>query len=195
VILDLRNGQRRAGILTVTFEDDFNKQLDEVLKIRFVPEGETVEEKIDIKDVVGYSYRNNYYAVENLYLFNDQRFHSLFAKKLTGDSSKIQLYELYQSGRGNVTGEEVYSYYISIGKSGETIFTRGEQLMPNFEVKMSSFVEDCPELAQKIRNKQSGYFLPFVSFNAFKPREVLTRIINEYNHCGQHSHDDRSNSR
>ena len=95
------------------------------------------------------------------------------------------MYELYESGIGNATGEIRYSYFISLPSFSEykTINTRSNQLIPFFDEKMGVIVSDCPLLARKIRNRERGYFIPEMSFNTFKHREVMTKIIDEYNLC------------
>jgi len=106
-------------------------------------------------------------------------------KRLTGENSRIQLYELYESGRGNDAGEIEYTYFLSYPSCGplDALNTRSSVFMPSFEQKMSLLVEDCPGLAQKILAKDNGYFIPVASFNIKKHPDVLLRIIDEYNKC------------
>jgi hypothetical protein len=82
-------------------------------------------------------------------------------------------------------GEVRYSYYLSWPSFGqkETMNTRSSALLPQFEEKMSKIVDDCPALAEKIRLKEKGYFIPMTSFKLKKHPEVLLKIINEYNNC------------
>ncbi|HMH23137.1 MAG TPA: hypothetical protein VK563_15240 [Puia sp.] len=185
VVLYLRDQPAVAGLLTVPFEDNFNREPAAAQGLKFIPEGKSEEKIINIKAVIGYSINKNYYALKELFLFTNNKDHLLFAKRLTREDSKIQLYELYESGNGNVTGETQYSYYISLPASGqyETINTKSNKLIPNFDQKMSELVADCPSLVQKIKEKQNGYFVPLLSFNTFKHKEVMTKIIDEYNNC------------
>jgi hypothetical protein len=185
VVLYLRNKPGLAGSLTVPFEENFNKPAIQPLPLKFTPEGDTREDNIDLKDVIGYSLGKDYYALKNLFLFTDNAEHLLFAKRMTGEDSRIQLYELYESGKGNATAEPQYSYFISLPtfSQNETLNTHSINLIPDFDQKMSELVSDCPSLAQKIKNKQTGYFIPLSSFKTFKHKEVMTKIINEYNNC------------
>ncbi len=185
VVLYLLNKPPVSGTLTITFENDFNRDLANVQAPKFMPEGKNEEEKIDIKEIVGYTFDKNYYALKQFYLFTNNSYHFLFGKRLTGEASKIQLYELYETGKGNATGQTEYSYFITMPGFGryETLNTHSEKLTPNFDLKMSELVADCPTVAQKIRNKQKDYFIPVVSFNTFKHKEVMMKIIEDYNNC------------
>ena len=109
----------------------------------------------------------------------------LFVRRLTPEKSKIQLYELYESGNGNPTGETRYTYYLSLpGYSPlTTINAQSSDVVPYFDEKVSKMVADCPALANKIRNREKGYFLPAVTFDAKRPGEVLLKIIKEYDQC------------
>jgi hypothetical protein len=185
-VLYLRNKPAMEGTLTIHYEYNFNGLGPvNVQRLNFIADGKTEEQNIEYTEVIGYSINKDYYALKNLYLFSTNRYHLLFAKRLTGEDSRIQLYELFESGLGNQTGETQYSYFISLSTYSqyETLNTKSDKLIPNFDLNMSSLVSDCPSLAEKIREKENGYFIPFFSFNTFKHREVMTKIIGEYNNC------------
>lgn len=185
VILYMRDHSRIPGTLTILLEDFYNLDVDSKTSIRFIPEGDSAEENINLNAIEGYSIGPDFYALKKLDLFMNNTHYLLFVKRLTAESSKIQLYELYESGRGNNTGEIKYSYYLSLPSYGtlETMNTRSSGLVPSFDEKMSEIVHDCPALSQKIQAKEKGYFLPLTSFNIKKHPEVLLKIINEYNNC------------
>jgi hypothetical protein len=185
VILYLRDQSRIPGTLTISLENFYNLDVDSKTSIRFTPGGDSTEENINLKTIEGYSIGPDFYALKKLDLFMNNTFYLLFVKRLTAERSKIQLYELYESGRGNNTGEIKYSYYLSLPSYGplETMNTRSSGLVPFFDEKMSEIVHDCPALSQKIQSKEEGYFLPLTSFNIKKHPEVLLKIINEYNNC------------
>jgi hypothetical protein len=140
---------------------------------------------IDINKISGYWFDSTYYALKKVDIHMNGIYRLLFLKRLTGENSRIQLYELYESGRGNDSGEPDHSYYLSYPSCGplDAINTRSSLIIPSFEQKMSLLVEDCPGLAQKILAKNNGYFIPVASFNIKKHPDVLLRIINEYNKC------------
>ncbi len=185
VILFLRDGSKVPGLLTVTFETFNSANITYSDAVEFIPEGKDSMEKIKLNAIDGYAMGNDFYALKKLDIYMNSINRLLFVKRLSPENSKIQLYELYESGRGNYSGEVKYSYYLTLPSSGplETINTRSSVIMPSFELKMSNIVADCPSLAEKIRLKQEGYFLPMVTFNIKKHPEVLLKIINEYNAC------------
>lgn len=181
----MRDGSKMPGLLTVTFETFNSANIDYPDVVEFVPEGKDSTEKIKLNAIAGYAMGNDFYALKKLDMYMNNINRLLFVKRLSPENSKIQLYELYESGRGNYSAEVKYSYYLSLPSSGplEAINTRSSAIIPSFELKMSNIVSDCPSLAEKIRLKQEGYFLPMVTFNIKKHPEVLLKIINEYNAC------------
>jgi hypothetical protein len=185
VILVLRNQVKISGEININFENAFNNMGEQKPFIQFIPEGKSAIENINVNDIVGYSRGPDFFALKKIDLNLNETYRLLFVKRLTVEDSKIQLYELYESGRGNYSGETHYSYYLSFPSYEplQTMNTRSNSLVPNFDQKMSSLLSDCPALAEKIELKEAGYFLPQVSFNAKILPEVLLKIINEYNHC------------
>jgi hypothetical protein len=186
VILFLRNQDSIPGELYVSFENDFNAQVYPKHYLEFIPQGKAEIEHIDLDNIAGYSMGANFFALKNIKtnLFEGSD-RWLFVRRMTSENSKIRLYELYESGVGNATGEPNYSYYLSFPSFAffQTINARSTSLFPFFDLKMSGFVSDCPALAKKIKTQEKGYYLPSVFFNAKKLPEVLLRIINEYNQC------------
>jgi hypothetical protein len=185
--LYLTNKDTVPGTLTVTLED--NGHLSSGARypsfVNFTPEGKDTAQRISLSQIVGYRMSTTFYALKVVDIRMNGVQRLLFLQQLTPDSSKIQLYELHESGQANATGESLTSYYLSLpGFSRlEAINTHGIRIIPEFEEKMSAIVADCPTLAARIRSKEKGYYIPFVSFAAKKHPEVLLRIINEYNHC------------
>ena len=184
-LLYWNNGDTTTGEISVALETIFSANVNYQPSIEFTPTGKIGKQVIHFSDIRGYRIGSTYYALKNLDISVNGTYRTLFVKQLTPDSSKIHLYELHESGRGNATGESLYSYYLSLKSSGplETINSKSVKIIPNFDLKMSEIVSDCPKLADKIRRKQDGYYLPFISFNPKKQPEVLLRIINEYNSC------------
>jgi hypothetical protein len=185
VILVLRNHVKISGEININFEADFNTKGEQKPFIEFIPEGKSAIENINLNDIVGYSRGADFFALKKIDVNLNETYRLLFVKRLTVEDSKIQLYELYESGIGNYSGETHYSYYLSFPSYDllQTMNTKSASLIPYFERKMSILVSDCPALAEKIMAKETGYFLPLVSFNTKKIPEVLLKIIDEYNHC------------
>lgn len=179
------NGSVVKGKLTVLFENNFNYNNERKVFVKFSGEGMQEEKLLDIHEIKGYSIDSNFYMLKYVDLNVNASRYLLFVKRLTRETDKLQLYQLHQEFSSNYTGEVQDFYYISFPYDGplETTSASSIKLVPDFEHKMSSLLEDCPELATKIRSRKSGYTLPLVSFATQKKLEVLSRIVNEYNHC------------
>jgi hypothetical protein len=78
-------------------------------------------------------------------------------------------------------------YYVQLPNEDENFVhaANGTTFVPHFEEKVSRLVHDCPALAKKIAEKKPGYFYAQVSLVREKRAEVLMRIIEEYNECGE----------
>jgi hypothetical protein len=185
VVLFMTDKSTRRGEITIALENFSSLKVEYKPFIQFIPEGGKTEENIYLSSIAGYSIGSDYYALKELDLYLNNKYNLLFVKRLTGENSKIQLYELDETGRGNDLGEVRYSYFLSLPSFGEkkTMNTRSSALIPQFDEKMSKIVDDCPVLAEKIRQKEKGYFIPMTSFKLKKHPEVLLKIINEYNNC------------
>ena len=181
VTLDMINGNQLTGETSVLFEET-TRAPD---YIEFKSKNDTAIQKISIKSIKGYRYKGNYYAVKYVDLFFSGTYNLLFLKRLTKENSKIQFYELHQVRKTNDTGEEQRFYFISLRTHSlfEVWNIYSKNLVPNFEVKMSTIVSDCPGLAAKIKAKTKGYFLAQYNFSDSKKIEVFERIIEEYNNC------------
>jgi len=184
-VLYLKNKDTIPGEISVILETGTHANVSYPASIDFIREGTGDKQNIPLDNIIGYRIGPTFYALKKVDIHMNGINRLLFLKQLTPDHSKIQLYELHESGRGNDTGESEYSYYLSLKGATplETINTRSSRIIPLFEAKMSEIVSDCPVLADKIRSRQKGYFIPFVSFDIKKHPQVLLRIINEYNNC------------
>ena len=176
---------KTVGEITVGLERYNGTYVRDDDKVQFKPEGSKTTQTISIYTIIGYWYDTSFYAAKKVDIQLNEAYRFMFVKRLTEEHSKIQLYQLYESGRGNGLGQAKYSYYISLPKYGQyqAANTSGKTLLPDFEYKMSKIVRDCPELVQKIEEKKAGYFIPQFSFNGNLHPDVLLRIINEYNNC------------
>jgi hypothetical protein len=185
VVLVFRDQTKKTGNITVLHESYNSIHVYYNDNILFSPEGKDSTGSISLNDVAGYWYNSDYYALKYLDIQINNSYRLLFAKRLTTDSSKIQLYELYESGEGNETGQARYSYFVSLPGYGEQEATnvKSSKFVPFFEQKMSMIVSDCPALAKKIQTKTIGYFIPMGTFNGRTHPDVMMKIIDEYNHC------------
>lgn len=185
VLLYLRNQEKISGVINISMEYGSGLHADFSPILEIMPEGKTTWQKLDMNDITAYSIGSNYYPVKRVDVDMNGALDLLFVKRLTAENSRIQLYELYQSGKANYTGEATTSYYLSFPGFGplETLNAKSSRLVPNFEFKMSSMVEDCPALEKKIRKKEKGYFLALGTFNIKTTPTVLMTIIREYDSC------------
>jgi len=185
VTLVYTDGREAKGLLTVSHENynsihsTYDKYID------FIPEGKDSSMRVSMLDLAGYWHESDFYALRKVDITMDGNEMVIFLKRLTDSNSRIQLYELHESGRGNQTGEEKYSYYLSFSSTPPlvAINTRSVRFLPDFDRKMSLMVSDCPKLANKILSRENGYNIPMASFNRKIHPEVMMRIIREYNQC------------
>jgi hypothetical protein len=180
-----RDHTKITGRINIQLENSSSMEVTFSRYIQFIREGTTLPEKIDLYNISGYWYKSAYYPLKIVDIHLNGINRLLFVKRLTDENSRIQLYELYHPGIANGGGEIEYTYFLSYPSSNplEAVNTRSIALLPFFDQKMSLLVADCPDLAQKIRAKNVGYFIPFASLNLKKHPDVLLRIINEYNKC------------
>jgi hypothetical protein len=106
-----------------------------------------------------------------------------------GDLVQFVDEQTYNAGYGYwrttpVTSREK-NYYLQLpyekGDGGWSIAQ--SKFVPNFDEKMSKIVEDCPQLSQKIANKEKGYFYSQFGGSDEKRVDLLWNIIDEYNQC------------
>jgi hypothetical protein len=153
------------------------------------------ERKILITDIKYYQYNNAFYFPKDINLeayvipFRDKIYtpnvnNILFLKRLTNDSAKLQLFELFKSKTNSSDWTDQYDYYISFNNENRfaSWSIRGSKFFPNFEEKMSKIVSDCPSLSEKIKQKATGYAVKQISVDA-KKNEVIKKIVEEYNKC------------
>jgi hypothetical protein len=180
----LNDGTEKEGQLTVQLEAQFTGDNSVTL---FDKEKKQTE-RIPVKDINHYKIKDNYYFLKELDLDLNGVYHFLFVKRLTAENSRIQLYELSQRYKTTETGEDRKLYFISLPTSDkyEALSIYSKPLAHDFENRMSDIVKDCSSLADKIKVKTKGYYIPSaptLAFPEFKRIEVYKRIIDEYNDC------------
>jgi len=185
VIVYFKNQEKISGVINISMEYGSAMHPDFKPILEIMPEGKTTWQNLNISDITAYSLGSDYYPVKRLDVDMNGALYLLFVKRLTAENSKIQLYELYQSGKANYTGDATTTYFLSFPGYGplETLNAKSSKLVPNFDLKMSSMVEDCPNLEKKIRKREKGYFLSLGTFNIKTTPTVLMTIINEYDSC------------
>lgn len=174
------DGTEKNGEVTITFEAGQPAKNFISLSVN----GKV--EKMYPRDIKGYKIKDKYYVPRYIDLEGNGISYLLFVQRLTGESSKIQLYQFYQRNQGSdANGDDVYSYYISFPTLSkyEVWNASGKYLVPGFNEKMSRIVADCPALALKIQRQNKGYFYAQLTSSNQKKADVLKKIIDDYNEC------------
>ncbi len=184
------DGSEMFGKLTVQFEEGHNvdKQAKFLTK-------EHLEKRIPITDIKYYLLNNEYYFPKEInlepyqYISKDKleiinQNNLLFVKRLTKENANIELYVLNQPRNRTMDGVTQDDYFVSFKTDGRfgAWNIRSDLFFPNFEEKASKMVSDCPLLYSKIKAKEKGYTVKQISIDASK-RDVIRRIITEYNNC------------
>lgn len=111
-----------------------------------------------------------------------------FVKEISVPGSRISLFEieLVTKNNTNNTNDVKTQFFIQLpnANNNEIFDVASSKFTPKFDEKMSSYVQDCPALVEKIQSKSKDYFYPFLlSDNSPRRKAVLLQIINEYNNC------------
>jgi hypothetical protein len=182
------NGREISGVITVSM----NQAVDEKGYLRFKANGRNETSRVNIKDLKGFIGNGVYYEPRRAENIGIGRPPLYFMRRLTPDSSRIHLFiaeiesaDMTNNGITGPTLELERDYFMVLPQQTEkyaAVNLRGRKLAPNFDEKMSGYVKDCPALAEKIKQKQKGYFYNDI---AATPRrvDVMMNIIDEYNGC------------
>jgi len=180
----LNDGTKKEGELTIQLETQYTSENS----ITLFDKEKKQTEKIPMRSIDHYQVKDSYYFLKEIDVDLNGVYHFLFVKRLTDENSRMHLYELQQRYKSTETGEDRRLYFVSLPSSGqyEAVNIYSKQLTHDFEYKMSEIVKDCPSLADKIKTKTKGYYIPSapsVVFPESKRIEVYKRIIGEYNNC------------
>lgn len=178
-IVYILNGIEKKGSITIRLEGNYQSA-----KFIQLENGKDVEQLL-IDSIKFYNVNENYYFPKLIEIDFKGTQHLLFVKRLTGEISRIHLYELQQQKSQTSDGQDYYNYYISLPTYGRlnVLSIARKELTPNFHEKMSKIVKDCASLSNKIQEKNKGYFLAEYTRLNTKKIEVFKRIIDEYNNC------------
>lgn len=173
---------------TVSGYLSFSKKSN-TLNVRIPQQRKTVS--VPLTEVQGYDMDDNYYAYKLLHpsrknrVYAGQKSFSAFVKRLTPEHYFLQIYEYQETvpeQKSNLT-KNIMHYYISLPNSNnpEEIWDlEGEQFYPDFQSKMAGIVNECPELVQKIQQKETGYYPKKISFKSSNKLRVVMNIANYY---------------
>lgn len=178
--LYLDNGDTLSGKVTLN---------NEVLLARDIavvtPQG---LQQLHVLDVNAYSANGIYYERKHTENHIHPRSGFYFMRRLTPDGSEMHLYEHIerkQKGKSpHATGYEPVYYLQLPGEKFDRVYPSfSKTLVPHFHKKMSSYLEGCPILANKVHTKTKGYFYSRLDATETQRKEVLLRIITAYNQC------------
>ena len=175
----LTDGSERKGALTIQLETGLDAKGYVSLS-----DGKT-ENKIRIDSILYYKTGEHSYHLKKLDVLLNDNLQLLFVKRLTGDASRVHLYELYQQRSQSADGREYYYYFISFPGydrlNAQNIASKN--FLPRFNEKVSMMFTDCMAVATRIRNKENGYFLQSYTLSNQKKVKVWKNIIEAYNRC------------
>jgi hypothetical protein len=128
------------------------------------------------------------YYVKTIVGSNINRDTQKFVKEISQPGGRMSLYENDLVTKNTTTNinESRIQYFVQLPntENNEIHNVETAKFTPNFDDKMSSYVQDCPALADKIKRKNKDYFYPFlVNDNSVRRKAVLLQIINDYNVC------------
>ena len=180
--LFLQNGKSYQGKLIIETENVFSSP------VRLFVEDDKKPMQFKLDDVKAYRLRNNLYELKEIREAINLGRRLFFMRRMTPESSRIHLFEFSKKEKVNKTSvRHEPEYYVQLPQEENNVVyaANGSTFVPHFEEKVSRLVHDCPQLAKKITEKKPGYFYAQVSLLREKRADVLLRIIEEYNECGE----------
>jgi hypothetical protein len=185
--LYLVNGRSYQGNLSVHTSKYSNSA------VKLYTEGDKKPMRFGIHHIKGYDLRNNYYELKEVRGGLRLGKEYSFMRQLTKENSRIHLYEnirkVAHPGGKHTNSYTTYEteYFLQIpGDESDAVWNlHSSKFVPGFDEKMSKLVSDCPSLASKIANKESGYYYAQVSLFKEKRLNVLMNIVEEYNTCNE----------
>lgn len=176
----MAGGAVKQGLITVSFENEHERD-DEII---FKPDNATASEKLDIRNIESYTIAGHTYVPKIINLYLSFEYHFLFVERLTAENDRMQLYRLLPSENGVVKGEEPSYYYVSFPSlpKYDVIDINSSRLVPEFDIKIAEYIDDCPALLSKIQLKNKKYYYTLLSLGS-KRQEVIKNIVKEYNNC------------
>lgn len=116
---------------------------------------------------------NSRIFMERLNGSDDDKFKMFFYRKVEANSKEFAANKPYLLNTG---------YYVMLPEFKNAHEITDMTFTP-FAKKMSEYLKDCPEVADKIKDKKDGY--KYNMFKGAENNEVFLRIMDEYNKCGK----------
>jgi hypothetical protein len=182
--ITLTNGTQLNGKVSVKITNNYYK----AERVLFAEGAEKEYKKYTLADVKSLYINGATYYVKKIVGNSFNRDVKRFVKEISQPGGRMALYEnevVTKNSSSNID-EIKTGYFIQLPNAADNeIFNvLSTKFTPSFDDKMSSYVQDCPTLAEKIKSKNKDYFYPFMlSDNSIRRKAVLLQIINDYNVC------------
>jgi hypothetical protein len=157
-------------------------------RISFAEGAEKEYKKYSLADIKSLYINGATYFVKTIVSTSNNKNVQRFLKEISLPGGRMALYENEVVSKNNETNtnETKLQYFVQLpNTSNNDVYNiASNKFTPNFDDKMSSYVQDCTTLADKIKSKDKAYFYPFlVNDNSPRRKAVLLQIINDYNNC------------
>ena len=174
------DGSVKKGLITISFEN--MSAHDNELTI--ITDTGKAPKKLDIRKIKSYVIDKKTYMPKIIDVRLSNENHYLFVERLTDENARMNLYRVMPSENTTVSGEEPYYYFISFPSFAkyDVVDINSAKLVPLFDIKMSAYITDCPDLQGKIQDKEKNYYYTLMSLGG-KRIEVIKNIVKEYNEC------------
>lgn len=179
-VILLSNGDSMRGNISLNLEVLSHPKLT-------VQSSNQEAEKIFLHDVSSIKIASDTYELRHIGKGGPGR-NLYFMKRLTTPGSKVHLYEHLEkkvNHRSDKRADYQLKYYVQFANQPRYSVwpVGGRHFQPRFDRKLSELVNDCPALAEKVINKDSGYFYTAYNTTEKERLKVWMRIIKEYNEC------------
>jgi hypothetical protein len=182
--ITLANGTQLNGKINVKIVSSYYT----AHRISFAEGAEKEYKKYSLADIKSLYINGATYYVKTIVSTSNNKDVQRFLKEISLPGGRMALYEnevVFKNNENN-TNETKLQYFVQLpNTSNNDVYNiSSNKFTPNFDDKMSSYVQDCAALADKIKSKDKAYFYPFlVNDNSPRRKAVLLQIINDYNNC------------
>ena len=179
----MESGDTLTGAITYDFSTPLLIYIIE-FKLTKTEFGEDIDEKSIKPKILNIANIKEFYFVNK---YKGRHYYPIammgFGYVINGDASKIRILQL--DSRSEEKTNDQYTvekeYYVWLPGQRSPASFSDIRLMP-FNKKMSTAVESCPALSQKILKKESGYKFG-LTFTEEQKMEVVKKIASEFENC------------
>ncbi|MEZ5046908.1 MAG: hypothetical protein R2831_07940 [Chitinophagaceae bacterium] len=174
------DGLKQRGTIILNISNNINS----LKGVGFIPEGEMKEKYVRIKNIQNFVVNGRTFEAVKTKVSSDKIGNEviLMEKLHDANDAKFKMYVMRLLSVDNMSTTVSRSYFAILPDFPMAYGLEDLKFMP-FAKKMASYVEDCPELSQKIKEKVEDY-----KYNMFKGAaniDVFFKIMAEYNACGK----------